>query len=780
MFLSTRSKSALSIIIAIFMVLAGLIISPAKAAPRSLTWSNEGTFPLAGSSKILTIKYENGIFMAVASNGDVFNSSTGLSWTKVGTLNGQGSTPTPPNEPYKADLAFGLSGTPVGNDVGVAGTPTWVFTGKDTGSAWTSTDNGATWSVTISNAGILKKVAYGDGHFLVGGQSLFRTSTNGINWRDAGNANIAGDSNGKITFGDHTFVIPITYSNKVCRRSTLNWVDDSAFDCTATFPGAPTDPAAGNYWYSGAFGNGVFVSGLNGGTAKDFWTSLDTGATWTRLFSSTTQPTSVTFGGGVFVIDKSGGTTAFSADGLTWTETGNRPGGPSGLIAYGNGRFIGLGGTYGEVITTGSLSTVAPSTPTGLAGVAGNALVDLTWNASADNGGAAATYTVTSTPGSFSCTTSGTSCQITGLTNDTSYTFTVTASNVVGSSAASSAATGLTPAIPVASITAGSTLNSQLATIPAGVTAATLPATAELPTVSLNFAAANSSATATVAPIANPAGAAATPFAVTSATKIVDIQVSGITGPVTVCLDGLSTDKIFHYTSGAWVELPQRTFANGQVCGVTASFSPFAAAAPVVRSATQVKQVPVYTGPQINSRLPRAVNVDGSSEVTISGERMAQVTSVLLEGKPLTIVSKSDSQIVVKAPAHATGFVDLVLKSDSVSLVFQEAFEYKAPVAARVPVTTSKSLVMSNTAAKSLSSAQQKTLRSFVASANTGAVLNCQATYVSKSDVAVAKSLAADACAVAKKSNSYLTTKVLTPVRVKAKSARTVLLSLTR
>jgi hypothetical protein len=866
---STPARRRIQLLSAVAMILAiifsGLHYTPSQAAARTLTWSDAGNFPAPANSTILNIKFDNGIFLAVASNGDVFNSSNGVNWNPVGTLNGQTSGPTPPSHDYKSDLAFGLSGTPASGDSGVAGTPTWVFTSKDNGTAWTSNDNGATWRVTLTDAGYLKKVAYGDGHFLLGGQGFFKTSTNGVNWQDAGNSAISGDSNGKITFGNHTFLIPITYSNKVCRRSSINWVNDSTFDCSATFPGAPVDGVAGNYWTNATFGNGIFVSGLNGGSSKDFWTSSDTGATWTRGFSTTTGPASVTFGGGVFVMDKSGGTTAFSSDGLTWTETGSRPGGGSGLIAFGNGRFIGLGGSGNSVISSGLLSTVEPSSPAGLVGVAGNAKVDLTWNASTDDGGAAVTYTVTSTPGSLTCITTLTSCQIAGLTNETGYTFTVTATNLVGSSADSAATpqltprqpvpnsptglvgtagtqlidftwtapadngggavvsytvtstpgsatctstttgcriegltngtsyiftvtasnaagpsepsaptAGLTPAVPGPSISVGSTPNSQLATIPAGLTAAAIPATADLPMVSLSFAATSGSATATVAPIENPAAASATPFAITGTTKIVDIQVTGVTGPVTVCLDGASTDDLFHFTGGAWVALPQRTYANGQVCGVTESFSPFAAA-----EAVALPSVSRYTGPLVSGRLPRVASTSGDSLVAITGDRMAQVTSVSLEGKLLTIVSKSESQIVVKTPAHSAGFVDLVLTSESGSLTFQDAFEYRAPVVDRVPLIRSKSVLISSASAKSLSVSQRKTVGSFVASAKAGAVLKCAATYVSKKDAATAKALATAACASAKKSNAGIATRVTAPMLVKAKSPRRVLLSLT-
>ena len=168
-----------------------------------------------------------------------------------------------------------------------------------------------------------------------------------------------------------------------------------------------------------------------------------------------------------------------------------------------------------------------------------------------------------------------------------------------------------------ATITAGDTPNSQVATFSSGVTEAEIPATNELPAIKLNFGGTAPTAV-TVAPLeANPAPASATPFRVTGSTKIVDIQVTGsFNGSATVCLDGASTDSVFHFTGGAWVELANRTYANGQVCGETTSFSPFTAAlanispnapATVVATATSKRSATVsFTAP----------DSDGGSVVT--------------------------------------------------------------------------------------------------------------------------------------------------------------------
>ena len=134
-----------------------------------------------------------------------------------------------------------------------------------------------------------------------------------------------------------------------------------------------------------------------------------------------------------------------------------------------------------------------------------------------------------------------------------------------------------------ATITAGPLPNSRLATIPSGATEATIPATTLLPATKLSFGG-SVPTEVTVVPIAsNPATPASTPFKIMDSTKIVDIQITGsFNGSATVCLDGSTNDHIFHFTGGQWVELASRSYdsVNGQVCGVTTSFSPFAAAEP--------------------------------------------------------------------------------------------------------------------------------------------------------------------------------------------------------
>ncbi|WP_106124810.1 fibronectin type III domain-containing protein [Pseudosporangium ferrugineum] len=107
----------------------------------------------------------------------------------------------------------------------------------------------------------------------------------------------------------------------------------------------------------------------------------------------------------------------------------------------------GLNSPIGLVVSS------APPPPTAVAGTPGDTKVTVDWTASATYGGWPVTnYTVTSSPGNHTCTTSGaTTCEVTGLTNGQAYTFTVTATNnggVTGQSAVSDPSAQVTPAAP--------------------------------------------------------------------------------------------------------------------------------------------------------------------------------------------------------------------------------------------------------------------------------------------------------------------------------------------
>lgn len=102
-------------------------------------------------------------------------------------------------------------------------------------------------------------------------------------------------------------------------------------------------------------------------------------------------------------------------------------------------------------VTAVRRAPTAPQPPTGVTATVYAESVRVGWTAPASDGGASITgYTVSSTPDGGRCSTSSTSCDVTGLRKGIAYTFSVTATNVVGTSSPSS------PSAPVTFVTAPS------------------------------------------------------------------------------------------------------------------------------------------------------------------------------------------------------------------------------------------------------------------------------------------------------------------------------------
>jgi hypothetical protein len=103
-----------------------------------------------------------------------------------------------------------------------------------------------------------------------------------------------------------------------------------------------------------------------------------------------------------------------------------------------------------ELTLTYSPPPHAPAAPTAVKAAPGNAQATVTWTASATNGSPVTSYKVTGLPSGTATTANGTttSAVVTGLANNTSYTFTVVAESAAGPSAASGASNAVIPTAP--------------------------------------------------------------------------------------------------------------------------------------------------------------------------------------------------------------------------------------------------------------------------------------------------------------------------------------------
>ena len=188
------------------------------------------------------------------------------------------------------------------------------------------------------------------------------------------------------------------------------------FSVVARIPGAPTG-----------------VSATRGNTlASVSWTApTDNGGAAISVYTVTSSPGGITGSsiGAAASADVNGLTNGTSYT-FTVTATNSSGTGPSSSAS----------GAVAPATAPGSPTSITVS------GGAGFALVS--WTAPTDNGGAAISgYKVTSDPGVLMASAGGsdTAAVVTGLTNLTTYTFTVTATNSAGTGAASAASSGFTP-----------------------------------------------------------------------------------------------------------------------------------------------------------------------------------------------------------------------------------------------------------------------------------------------------------------------------------------------
>ena len=179
----------------------------------------------------------------------------------------------------------------------------------------------------------------------------------------------------------------------------------------STTPGAPADVVAtrGN----GEAGVAWTAPASTGGSAITGYTvTASNGAT------VTTQGTSVAFGG--------------LTNGTTYTFT----------VRATNG----VGDSPESAPSNAVVPATVPDMPTNVVASAGNGSADVSWAAPASDGGSAVSgYTVTASNGA-AVTTASTSVVFGGLTNGTSYTFTVRATNDVGDSDHSTPSNAVMPA----------------------------------------------------------------------------------------------------------------------------------------------------------------------------------------------------------------------------------------------------------------------------------------------------------------------------------------------
>ncbi len=204
----------------------------------------------------------------------------------------------------------------------------------------------------------------------------------------------------------------------------------------------------------GAGGTGNYANGGAGGTDNPTTLTIAAGGAGGQVPGGA-------YGGGGAGGYGGGGGGGGSTNGVLNRNIAGGGGGSSLASAYLGSASIAIapdtGGVQlpGLVASDGATGTVTltfdglavPGSPTGASATPGHNQASVSFTAPASDGGSPITsYTVTSSPGGLTATCPGSPCVITGLTDGTSYTFTVHATNANGDSAESAASTTVTPA----------------------------------------------------------------------------------------------------------------------------------------------------------------------------------------------------------------------------------------------------------------------------------------------------------------------------------------------
>ncbi|WP_193752879.1 Ig-like domain-containing protein, partial [Aureimonas ureilytica] len=222
-------------------------------------------------------------------------------------------------------------------------------------------------------------------------------------------------------FGDSSTSI---FSIKLLSRTNI-----SAFTYSKTF-----------YTYIGPDSASIAASKANTPYVFNFSVAADGvaspqagNATATVTANSGAIPVTLALSGGAaasvaIATPASHGTATASGTSITYTPNTGYSGADSFTYTATN-----ASGTSAPATVSVTVNAAVPGAPTIGSASAGDAQASVTFTPPASNGGAAITsYTVTSTPGGLAATGASSPITVAGLTNGTSYTFTVTATNSAG------------------------------------------------------------------------------------------------------------------------------------------------------------------------------------------------------------------------------------------------------------------------------------------------------------------------------------------------------------
>ena len=154
---------------------------------------------------------------------------------------------------------------------------------------------------------------------------------------------------------------------------------------------------------------------------------------------------------------------------------------------------------------------------------------------------------------------------------------------------------------------------------------------------------------------------------------IVTITGTGFTAGATVTFDGASATAV---SVGSATTIPATTPAHaaGPVTVVVTTTG---------GSGTKASGFTyIVPPPTISGVTPHLGPTDGGTSVTIAGAHLLDASRVTLGGAPAAVTAQTDTQLVVTAPPHTAGAVDLSVTTGGGSATSASAFTYQDPAPA--------------------------------------------------------------------------------------------------
>ncbi|HBG07986.1 MAG: hypothetical protein A2075_11030 [Geobacteraceae bacterium GWC2_58_44] len=343
----------------------------ARTSPDGFAWTNRTT----GATGLTRIGFLNGQFAICGVGGRLLTSTDGIAWTSrvsgstndlYGVSHGNGTSVavgynnTIVTSTDAASWKSATSGSSTVQFSAIAyGNGTFLALGNDMNADWAlrggtiySSSDGVTWR-SYHPRGFdetLRGITYGASMFVIAGGNSIYNSLDGATFTksfDGGNSGLF-----TAAYGDGTFVVGGN-TNVLTSSNGTSWI------------GEQTDFSLLNHMGM-AFGNGIFVS--VGMTIK----SSSDGRSWTSRFTVPNQRLlyGVAWGNGRFVAVGANGLIYSSPDGISWTLRSSGTAVTLSGVTYGAGTFVAVGSVAILTSTDGVTWTQRKAPPAVLTGVA--------------------------------------------------------------------------------------------------------------------------------------------------------------------------------------------------------------------------------------------------------------------------------------------------------------------------------------------------------------------------------------------------------------------------